>query len=135
MTGGVLDLQSKIKNMLDEIPDCQPDDKRRAHTISKHDARWLANLMLLIVESGGCNLGLTADQAIALKDVSPDTLRKLGEMSPKTMESVKDMVKERRRILALVGVGFVTLFAYIGQKVLNALDGHFWKTLLLKMFG
>jgi len=106
-----LDLQDKINNMLDEIPDYGPNDKRREHTISRHDARWLANLILVIVESGGCNRGLTENETA----------------------SIKSMIKERRRMLALVGTFIVGALAYIGQKALDVLDSSFWKALFARI--
>lgn len=130
-----MDLQTKINNMLAEIPEYGPEDHRREHAISRHDARWLANMMLLIVEAGGCNLGITAEQAIALKSMKPDTIRELSELTPNTMKSIKDMVKERRRILALLGAIIMTGLAYVGQMALNVFDAHFWKTVLLKLVG
>jgi hypothetical protein len=116
-----IDLQTKINNMLEEIPERRADDQR--HTISKHDARWLANLMLIITDSGNCNRGLTEEQALAMKKLTPETIA-----------SLHSMVKERRRLLALVGTGIVTMLAFVGQKVVDVIDFSFLKSLAAKFF-
>lgn len=119
-----LTLQDRIKNMLDELPEPVKGEQRREHTLSKTDARWLANMMLLIIENGGCNRGLSEEQAQALKEMSPATLR-----------SIKDIVKERRKVLALVGVGVVTVLVFVGKKVIDMMDYSFWKSIFARMAG
>lgn len=119
--GEKLDLQTKINNMLDELSDPIPGEHRRDHALSKQDARWIANMMLVIVESGGCNRGLSEGQAQALQEMSPETLRNL-----------KSMVKERRRVLALIGAAVTGLLVFIGQKVLDFMDSSFWKAIFVK---
>jgi hypothetical protein len=113
-----LDIHTKINNMIAELPEPVPGDSRRSHTLSKLDARWMANMMLLITESGGCNRGLSEQQASALQEMEPETLRSLA-----------NIVKERRRILALIGTAVMASLVYIGQKVLNVLDSSFWKAI------
>jgi hypothetical protein len=109
-----LPLSEKIQNMLDELPDIVPGERRAL--LTKHDARWLANLVLVISESQGCSVGLSIDQATAFK-----------ELTPKDIREVHCMVKERRRLLILVGLTVSGIFYYIGQKVLDAIDPNFWK--------
>ncbi len=119
-----IDIQQKIQNMLDEIPDAEHDEHRREYSLSKTSARWMANMMLMIAESGGCNRGLSEDQALVLKKMTPETLHNLN-----------DMVKERKKILALLGAVVLAILAYVGQIVLKALDASFWKSLAAKFIG
>ena len=116
-------LNEKIQNMLDELPEPETGERRRP-ILTKHDARWLANLALVISEHQPCHMGLSEAQAKALTELSPDSIR-----------SMKSMVKERRRILALIGTGAVSLMAYIGQKVLNSIDPEFWNRLFHNIAG
>jgi len=117
-------LNEKIQNMLDELPPIDPNDNRRDHALTRLDARWLANLVLVVSEHQPCRMGLSEEQAQALIKLSPDSIR-----------AVKDMVKERRRILALIGTGVVGLMAFIGQKVLNSIDPEFWNRLFHNIVG
>lgn len=106
-----LDVQQKIQNMLDEIPDPEYDDHRREYSMSKASARWIANMVLMIVESSGYNHSFTSDEAIALKN----------------------MVSERKKLLALIGAGILGILAYIGNMALHAMDAQFWKSLFAKL--
>jgi len=106
-----LDVQQKIQNMLDEIPDFDHDDHRREWSMSKSSARWIANMMLMVVESSGCNNGFSREEA----------------------EALKTMAAERKKLLALIGAGILAVLAYIGNKVLCAMDSSFWKSLFSRM--
>jgi len=119
------DIHTKIKNMLDEIPDELHDEHRREYSMSRPTARWMANMMLMIVESSGCNNGFSHEQAHALKALTPETIATLA-----------DMEKERKRVLGIVGAGAtalgggcLALMVYIGQKVI---DASFWQKLFAK---
>ena len=107
-------IEVKIQNMLDELPDV-PNDRREYHMLSKQDARWLANMILLVAEAQPCSFGITEEQATALKALTPDELHNL-----------KDMTGERKKILALLGAAIVTFLGFIAQKVIDAIDPHFW---------
>jgi hypothetical protein len=115
-------LGEKIQNMLDELPDDRYG-KQREHALSKQDARWLANLALVISEGQCCRIGFTEDQILALRGTTAEEFT-----------DMKGMVKERRKILALVGTFAVTVMAYIGQKVIESIDPHFWSTLFKSIF-
>jgi len=110
-------LAEKVQNMLDELPDTA-HDQMRPHTLSKHDARWLANLALVISEHQECNHKFSDEQVVAFKGF---TVNELNDM--------KDMVKERKRILVLLGTIITGMLIYIAQKALDLLDPHFWKNI------
>jgi hypothetical protein len=101
--------------MLDELPE-SPAGERRMPMLTKHDARWLANLALVIADHQKCHIGLVAAQAEALKELSADDIR-----------GMKSVVKERRKVLALVGAGVVTTLALVGKAALASIDPDFWK--------
>jgi hypothetical protein len=116
-------LQIKIQNMIDELPD-SPADERRSPLLTKHDARWLANLALVISEHQVCHIGLCDAQAEALKEMSANDIR-----------STKQMVKERRRLLAIIGTGVVAILVFIGKAALASIDPEFWKHFINHMMG
>jgi hypothetical protein len=106
------DLNTKIQNMLDELPEPAAGE-RRAPLLTKHDARWLANLALVIAEHQPCSLGFHESHA----------------------ESLKQMVKERRRLLAIVGTAVVTTLALVGKAALASIDPEFWKHFIQHLCG
>lgn len=117
-----LTLNEKIQNMLDELPESYGE--RREHILTRQDARWMANMILVVSEHYPCHIGLSEGQAKALSELTPDSIR-----------SMKSMVKERRRIMALIGTGTVTVMAYIGQKILDSIDPQFWSRMFHHMIG
>jgi len=117
-------LNEQIQNMLDELPETPANGEHRKNVLTKQDARWLANMMLVIASHHICHIGLNDTQASALKELHASDIR-----------SVKAMVKERRRMLALIGAAFVSVLAWVGTVVLKSTDPIFWGSLLKKMFG
>lgn len=107
-----LTIQQRIQNMLDEIPDHEHDDHRREFSMSRPTARWMANMMLMIVESSGCNNGFTPEEAQSMKAVAAD----------------------RKKLVALIGAGVVAVLCYFGNMVLHVMDGAFWKSLFVRLF-
>lgn len=119
-----ISLNDKIQNMLDELPEVPKGVEQRRNMLTRQDARWLANMMLVIAEHQGCHIGLSEDQAMALKGTPANDIR-----------CMKTMVKERRRMMAVIGTGVLTVLVWLGSRVVDATDPGFWQALVKKIFG
>jgi hypothetical protein len=91
-----------VQEVISILPDYH-DGERREHALTKADALLVAQLIRVSIQ-GTPAMNLTESQ----------------------VTSINAMIKERRKILALVGTATVTLFAWVGEKLLNAIDPNFW---------
>jgi hypothetical protein len=99
------DLDINLELILEAMPDLHDDGKK--YSLTKHDVELFASMIKLAARSQRCSLGITPEQA----------------------DDVVTMIRERKRILALVGTLFIGVLAYIGQKLIDALAPEFWYNL------
>ena len=108
---GQMPLGEKIQNMLDELPDTPLSNTKREYALSKKDARWLANLVLVVSEHQGCAIGLTTEQIDAIRNTPAHTLR-----------AMKDMEAERNKALKALGVITLALLGGIGKLIFDTVN-------------
>lgn len=97
--------------ILDALPEYYDPEGRKVHALTRRDGELIASMIKLATQHTECKT-FTCEQAAA----------------------VVRMVDERKKILALVGAAAITVFGYIGQKVLDAIDPGIWKR-IAHVFG
>jgi hypothetical protein len=122
-TGGVMtqqenQLDESIRDLLSELPQVREGQERRQNALTQDDGAVLSKMTKLIVEyvvtSQGCNLGLTIEQAIAIRNISEETLNELRHTTPETIKDMRDMVTERGRFLKAVGALVLAIITGVG---------------------
>lgn len=112
-----------VQMVLDMLPEHDGTENRRKHSLTKADGVWIAHLVKAATHNQGCSIGLTEEQAMAIKSIPASNL-----------VAINGMVKERRKILRWLGavaIGFAsavgTFLYYVGKMIVSDID---WGKLL-----
>ncbi len=108
------DLDENTRLLLETLPD--GDDgapHRRQQALTRKDGEWIVRVMKIAMSNQGCSIGLDARQIAAIKGTPAHTF-----------EAMNEIVKERRRILATIGLITVTIIGWIAKVVFEAVDWH-----------
>ena len=106
-------LDANMALILETLPEYHDaTDHRRSHALTRKDAELIAAMIKVGSVNNHCSLGMNSEEA----------------------ESLKKMVSERKKMLALVGAFVVWFLGYIGQKALDTFDSGFWSKLWHRVF-
>jgi galactokinase len=107
------ELDASLEILLDTLPDEHEGPQRRKYSLTRHDAKLIANMIQVAVTNQGCSIGLTTQQMAAIKDIAPGTFR-----------DMRDMVKERRRVLNAIGLMTLGILGWLGKWIFETVDWH-----------
>ena len=99
------ELDAQLDLILDALPEYHGDGERRKHALTKSDMGLIVTAIRVSAHNQPCSLSFTKEQA----------------------EDILKMVKERRRVLILIGAGVSATLAFIGQKTIEAMAPDLWK--------
>jgi hypothetical protein len=113
------DLDASLQIILDSLPPDSgvPGQRHRQHALTRSDALLISNMIKVAVQNQGCSIGLTDDQMLAIRGIPAGTFR-----------DVKDMVKERRKILNALGLMTLAVLGWLGKWIFEKIDWvHVWQ--------
>lgn len=105
------ELDASLMILLDTLPDEHEGPQRRKYALTKHDAELISKMIKVAAQNQGCSIGLTSQQMAAIKDVAPGTFRE-----------IREIVKERRRVLNAIGLMTLAVLGWIGKLIFEAVD-------------
>ena len=115
------DFDVSLKIILDSLPEEHDGPQRRKHALTKKDAELMADMIRLAVINQGCSIGLSPEQMGAIKGIPAETF---GE--------IKEMVRERRRLLNALGALTLAILAFVGKWIFEKVE---WSKVWLFMSG
>lgn len=122
------DLDLSLKMILDALPSEEDTPNHRQIQLTRKDFEMIASMIKVATTNQGCSIGFNEHQIEALKDTSADTIR-----------AMKDMVKERKRILSAIGLATVSVMGWIGTVLFQSINwskvGNFFMSLFVKPHG
>lgn len=99
------DLDASLQIILDSLPVDAPGETHRQHALTRGDALLISNMIKVAVQGQGCSIGLTDS----------------------TVRDIKDIVRERRRIINTIGLATLAVMGWIGKWIFEKIDWvHVW---------
>ena len=111
---GAADLDASMDLILEALPEYHGNEgepQRRKHALTRSDMELIIAAIKVSTLNQPCSLKFTEEQATDLLKI----------------------VKERKRILALIGAAVLAVLGFIGQKTLDLLAPGIWKKIGLSI--
>lgn len=108
-----------LEQILQLLPEDREGKERRKYSLTRDDVTILMSLMQMMQPQHSCIL-LDTEQSNALASLDAESIR-----------DISVMVKERRRLLRLVGLMVLAVLGYVGKAALAAMDFN-W---VARLFG
>jgi len=110
------ELDASLEILLETLPEEHEGNRRSKYSLTKHDAKLIANMIQVGVNNQGCSIGLTEQQMAAIKEIPHGMFR-----------DMRDIVKERRRVLNAIGLMTLAVLGWLGKLIFEGIDWHkFW---------